>query len=203
MTVTESERSFFRASGPIARPLAIAVLWAFAVAFAGGALVGLSALIAGGVALVMGLFNDSASASAAMGETLRIAAWIFAPIGLGVAVWVAAYGSTEEGSLPRTIVAAPAAVGVAVGLLLLDSSGLLAAGLAIGWALAIPAESPTHIAARSLPMLVVALTVPRLDDLSTWTLVAYLAVSPLAAAISVYLGNLPWSLRGGEPGSSV
>jgi hypothetical protein len=92
---------------------------------------------------------------------------------------------------------------VAVGLLLLDSSGLLAAGLAIGWALAIPAESPTHIAARSLPVLVVALIVPRLDDLSTSTLVAYLAVSPLAAAISVYLGNLPWSLRGGEPGSSA
>lgn len=203
MTVIESERSFFRASSPIARPLAVAVLWAFAVAIAGGALVGLGALIAGGVALVMGLFNDSVSASAAMGETLRIAAWIFAPIGLGVAVWVAAYGSTEEGSLPRTIVAAPAAVGVAVGLLLLDSSGLLAAGLAIGWALAIPAESPTHIAARSLPMLVVALIVPRLDDLSTWTLVAYLAVSPLAAAISVYLGNLPWSLRGGKPGSST
>lgn len=163
---------------------------------------GLASLIAGGVALVMGLFNDSVSATASMGETLRIAAWIFAPIGLGVAVWVAAYGTTEHGSLPRTFVAAPAAVGVAVGLLLLDSSGLLAAGLAIGWALAIPAESPTHVAARALPMLVVALIVPRLDDLSTLTMVAYLAASPLAAAISVYLGDLPWSLRGREPGTT-
>ena len=165
-------------------------------------MVGLGALIAGGVGLVMGLFNDSVSPTAAMGETLRIAAWILAPIGLGVAVWVAAYGSTEEGSLPRTIVAAPAAVAVAVGLLLLDSSGLLAAGLAIGWALAIPAESPTHVAARALPMLVVALIVPRLGDLSSWTLVAYLAASPPAAAISLYLGDLPWSLRRGEPRTS-
>jgi hypothetical protein len=201
--VTESDRNFFRASSPIARPLAVAILWTFAAAVAGGVIVGLASLIAGGVALVMGLFNDSVSATASMGETLRIAAWIFAPIGLSVAVWVAAYGTTEQGSLPRTIVAAPAAVGVAVGLLLLDSSGLLAAGLAIGWALAIPAESPTHVAARALPMLVVALIVPRLDDLSTWTMVAYLAVSPLAAAISVYVGNLPWSLRGGEPGTTA
>jgi hypothetical protein len=201
MTMTESDRSFFRASSPIARPLAVAILWAFAAAAAGGVIIGLASLIAGGVALAMGLFNDSVSATASMGETLRIAAWILAPIGLGVAVWVAAYGTTEQGSLTRTIVAAPAAVGVAVGLLLLDSSGLLAAGLAIGWALAIPAESPTHVAARALPMLIVALIAPRLDDLSTWTTVGYLAASPLVAAISVYLGDLPWSLRRGEPGT--
>jgi hypothetical protein len=201
MTMTESDRSFFRASSPIARPLAVAILWAFAAAAAGGVIIGLASLIAGGVALAMGLFNDSVSATASMGETLRVAAWILAPIGLGVAVWVAAYGTTEQGSLTRTIVAAPAAVGVAVGLLLLDSSGLLAAGLAIGWALAIPAESPTHVAARALPMLIVALIAPRLDDLSTWTTVGYLAASPLVAAISVYLGDLPWSLRRGEPGT--
>jgi hypothetical protein len=201
MTMTESDRSFFRASSPIARPLAVAILWAFAAAAAGGVIIGLASLIAGGVALAMGLFNDSVSATASMGETLRIAAWILAPIGLGVAVWVAAYGTTEQGSLTRTIVAAPAAVGVAVGLLLLDSSGLLAAGLAIGWALAIPAESPTHVAARALPMLIVALIAPRLDDLSTWTTVGYLAASPLVAAISVYVGDLPWSLRRGESGT--
>lgn len=194
MAMTEFDQSFFRAPGAIARPLGVAVLWTLAAALAGGLVVGLAALIAGGVTVVMGLFNDSVSVTGSMRETLRVAAWIFAPIGLSLAVWAAAYGTTEQGSVPRTFVAAPAAVAAAVGLLLLDSSGLLAAGLAVGWALAIPAESPTHVAARALPLLIVALIVPGIDDLSTWVLVGYLSLSPLVAGLGVYLGDLPWTL---------
>ena len=197
--MSDPQRRFFRPSTGIARPLAVAVLWAVAVAVAGAVIVGLAALIAGGVAGIMGWFDDSTSASGAMRETLEIAAWIFAPIGLAVAVWVAAYGTTQQGSLPRTLLAAPAAIGVAAGLLFLDSSGLLAAGLAIGWALAIPAESPTQVAARSLPLLVAALLLPRLSDLSGWAIVGFMAASPVAAAAGVYLADLPWSLRREAP----
>lgn len=193
MTVARS----FKLAG--ARPLAVAVLWAFAIALTGGAIVGLASLVAGGVAGVLGLFGGETSVTGAMGATLQIAAWVFAPLGVAVAVWAAAYGATRQGSVPRTLVAAPAAIGVAVALLFLGSSGLLAAGLAIGWALAMPGESPTHVAARSMPLLVAALFVPRLDDVSGWTTVGFLIASPVVAAVGVFAADLIWGLRGSSP----
>jgi hypothetical protein len=171
------------------------VFWAFAAALAGGLIVLLSSLIAGGVAGGIWIFNRSIAVTGAMGDTLRIAAWVFAPIGIAVSVWVAAYGATRQGSLPRALLAASAAIAVAVALLFLESSGLVAAGLAIGWALAIPATSPTRIAVRAVPLLVVALFLPRLGDLPVGMVVVTLVLSPPAAALGVFLADLPWSLR--------
>ena len=200
--MTEQEHGFFAPvpSGGLLRPLGVAVLWAFAAALAGGAIVGLASLIAAGITGVVWLFDRSVSVPSAMADTLQIAAWIFAPIGIAISVWVAAYGSTQEGSIPRTLVAAPAAIAIAAGLLFLDSAGLLAAALALGWGLAIPAGSPVRAAARGLPVLIAALLVARLGDLSTAETVVYLMLSPIVAAAAVFLADLPWQIGGGgEP----
>ncbi len=178
----------------VVRPLAVAVVWAYAAALAGGVVVGLAALIAGAVAAVAGIFNDAISVSASMEDTLRVAAWIAIPIVVGVAVWVAAYGATRQGSVPRAIVAAPVAVGTAIALYLLDSIGFLFAGLALGWALAVPAGSPTQVAARGLPLLVAALLIPGLEGLPGGWVILVVAVSPLIAALGVFGGQLPWHL---------
>ncbi len=198
----DSNRRFFRpfpAAG-VARPLGVAVLWAFAAALVGGAIVGLASLIAGGVSGIFWMFDHSISVTDTMGETLRIAAWVIAPIGIAVAVWVAAYGSTQEGSMSRALVAAPAALALGVALMLLNSSGLVAASLALGWALAVPSTSPTHIATRAVPILVLALLVPGLDDLSGWFVVAVLVASPVAAGTAVLAADVLWRLRGETTG---
>lgn len=195
MTDRLSSPAGAHSAGAAWRPLAVAVLWTFAAAAAGGAMVGIVSLIAGGVAATIWVFDRTVSIAGAMGDTVRIAAWVFAPIGLAVTVWVAAYGTTREGSIPRVLLAAPAAIAVAVALLFLDSSGLLVAGLAIGWALAMPFGSPTHVAVRALPLLVAALFFPRFDDLPVWTVIWILVASPAAAALAVYVGDLLWGVR--------
>lgn len=193
MTVSRSFRP------PAARPLAVAILWAFAIALTGGAVVGLAALIAGGVAAVVGFFGGEAPVAGSMGATLRIGAWVVAPLGLAASVWAAAYGATRQGSVPRALVAAPTAIGVSVALLFLGSSGLLAAGLAMGWALAVPGDSPSHVAARSMPLLLAALLAPRMGDVSGWTTVGLLIASPVVAAVGVLAADLIWGLRGKAP----
>ena len=198
--MSEREQGFFAPvpSGGLLRPLGVAVLWAFAAALAGGAIVGLASLLAAVITGVVWLFDRSVSVPGAMGDTLRIAAWIFAPVGIAISVWVAAYGSTQEGSIPRSLVAAPAAIAVAAGLLFLDSAGLLAAALGLGWGLAIPAGSPMRAAARGLPLLVAALVVARLGELSGSEILVYLLLSPIAAAVTVFLADLPWQIRAGS-----
>ncbi|MDF1595486.1 MAG: hypothetical protein P1T08_05240 [Acidimicrobiia bacterium] len=200
--MTDSNRRFFRPFpvAGVARPLGVAVLWAFAAAIVGGAIVGLASLIAGGVSGIGWMFDHSISVTHMMGEALRIAAWVIAPIGIAVAVWVAAYGSTQQGSMSRALVAAPAALALGVALLLLNSSGLVAAALALGWALAVPSTSPTHIAARAVPILVLALLVPGLDDLSGWVIVAVLVASPVAAGMAILVADVLWRLRADAAG---
>lgn len=188
----------FFASGAIvglARPLAITVLWAFAAALAAALIVGLAALIVGVVTAVIWIVDRSISITGAMRETLMVTAWVLAPIALAAAVWAAAYGTTRSGSLGRTLIAAPIAIGVALALLFLDSSGILAAALGIGWALAIPSGSFVQIAARGLPLLVASLVVPEFGDLSTGVATMVLLSSPFVAAAVVYLCDLPWSMR--------
>ncbi len=185
---------FFRSppKGGVVRPLAVAVIWTYAAALAGSVIVGLAAVIAGAFAAVAGVFSDGISISASIEDTLGVAIWITAPIVVGVAVWVAAYGATSEGSVPRAIVAAPVAVGTAVALYLLESTGFLVAGLALGWALAVPAGSPTEAAARGLPLLVAALFVPGLGDLPGGWTILIVAASPPIAALGVFVGQMPW-----------
>lgn len=193
--MTEANQIFDgRPAAGSGRPLAVAVLWAYAVALAGGAIVGLAAVLAGMVMGVVWIFDRSTSIVGPMTETLTIAAWVCAPIGLVIAIWVAAYGSTREGSVPRTLVAAPAALAVAVGLLLLDSSGLLAAALALGWALAVPAGGPTRVAGRAVPLLIVALLLPELSTLEPWQAAIYLGAAPPLAALAVYASDRLWAI---------
>ena len=186
----------------MARPLAVTVLWTFAAALVGALIIGLAALIVGGFTWVVWIFDRATSVTGAMADTVRIGGWIFAPIGLAAAVWAAAYGTTQQDSLPRTLIAAPVAIGVAVGMLLLGSSGLLAASLGIGWALAIPARTTVQVAARALPLLVAALVVPDLGELSVPRVVAILLISPLVAAVVVLVADLPWGMKKGPSESN-
>ncbi len=109
-----------------------------------------------------------------------------------MAVWVAAYASTEGGSRRRAAVGASGGLAVMAGYLLLGSSGLVLAGLALGWALAVPAERVGRVGARSVPSLLVALVMPRIDALPVLMLVAVLLVSPWAATLLGWLGDGAW-----------
>ena len=150
----------------------------------GAAIVGIAWLVSGGSA---GLADP-----ALIWRVASVAIWIVAILVMGVAVWVAAYASTEWGSRPRALAGVAAAASAAGAYLLLGSSGLALAGLAFGWAIAIPAERVGRIAARAVPSLLVALLAPALEPLSGPALALALVVSPWLAALLVWLADLVW-----------
>lgn len=152
----------------------------------GGAIVGVAWLVSGGTA-------DLAD-TALIWRVATVTIWIMAALVMGVAVWVAAYASTEWGSRPRALAGTAAATLTAGAYLLLGFSGLAVAGLALGWSVAIPAERVSRIAVRAVPSLLVALLAPGLESLSGAGLALVLATSPWVAALLVWLADSGWVL---------
>ncbi len=181
----------------VIKALRPALVWAYVAAFIAALLVGLVGLLALVVASGVWVFNRELAIGGSAGEVIRYGLWVAGPVTVGVAVAGAAYGSTESRSFPRTV--AGTVVGVAIGAALLGvgASGFAAAGLAAGWASAMPANRPGRIAARGLPMLIAAVVATvwplgRIDDLGRGLLVAVLLLSPLVAAVLVWIGDALW-----------
>jgi hypothetical protein len=185
---------FFRPTPTLVRPLGVSVLWAYVAALA-GLVAELAVLVVTGlVAGAIWIIDRGVDVSSAITGAVRVGAWIVGPLALVAVVWVAAYGSTQQGSVPRAAVATPVALVAGVGLLLLQSIGFVAAALAVGWGVALPASGPSRAAVRGLPLVAAALALPRFDDVTFPVLAAALTVSPLTAALCVLLVDLPWRL---------
>ncbi|MGH8874967.1 MAG: hypothetical protein ACRDVM_06925, partial [Acidimicrobiia bacterium] len=93
---------------------------------------------------------------------------------------------------PRALAGSAVAVAVGGGLALLGSPWFAAAGLAAGWAVAVPADRAGRVALRALPLLVASLIAPSWDDLTLWWRVLTLAVSPAGAALAVWALDSLW-----------
>lgn len=181
----------------MARSVTIAALWSMVAALVGAVVVLLAGLVGAAIAGIAWLVSGGEADLADTGLIWRVATvatWIVAVLVVGVAVWVAAYASTEWGSRPRALAGAAAAGLTVAAYLLLGSSGFVLAGLGLGWAVAIPAERISRVAARGVTSLLVALLAPGFESLSGATLTLLVAVSPWVAALLVWLSDRVWVL---------
>ncbi len=181
----------------VAKALPLALLWAYVAAVAAAVVVGVVALLTLVVAAAVWVFKRNLSIGGSVGEAVGVAVWIVGPLASGAAVGAAAFASTRRRSLPRTALGTGAAIAVGGSLLALGASGFALAALALGWSVAIPADKAGRIAVRGLPMLFVAVaatasTWGRIADLGVWQLVLVLIVSPLLAAVWVWLADAGW-----------
>ena len=186
--------------GVVARSVTIAALWSMVAALIGALIVVLAGLVGAAIVGVAWLVSNGGADladTALIWRVATVATWIVSPLAVFVAVWVSAYASTESGSRPRALVGS-AAAGLALGAyLLLGSSGLLVAGLGLGWAVAIPAERISRVAVRGITSLLVALVAPGLASLSGTTVALLLVVSPWLSALLVWLSDRVWVLVDG------
>lgn len=186
--------------GVVVRSVTIAALWSMVAALIGALVVVLAGLVGAaivGIAWLVSNGRADLADTALIWRVATVATWIVAPISVFVAVWVSAYASTEWGSRPRALVGT-AAAGLALGAyLLLGSSGLVVAGLGLGWAVAIPAERISRVAVRGTTGLLVALVAPGLAALPGPTLAVLLVVSPWLAALLVWVSDRVWVLVDG------
>lgn len=199
------QSAFFRpiAHRSVARALRPALVWAYVAVFVAALMIALVALLAVIVAAGVWVFNREMSIGGSVSQVVGYGLWVAGPLTVGVAVAGAAYGSTESRSFPRTLTGTIIGVGIGAALLGVGASGFGAAGLAAGWGSAIPANRPSRIAARGLPMLVVAIVATvwplgRIVELGRGPLVATLALSPLVAAVVVWAGDGLWAAISGR-----
>lgn len=194
----------------VARALRPALVWAYVAVLVAALLVAVVGLLALVVAAGVWVFNRDQSIRGSAVEVIQYGLWVAGPVTVGVAVAGAAYGSTESRSFPRTVTGTLIGVGLGAALLGVGASGFAAAGLAAGWGSAIPADRTSRIASRGLPMLVAAVVatvwpVGRIADLGRGPLVLVFALSPLIAALVVWVGDAAWAAVAGrkqEPKSS-
>lgn len=181
-------------SRSVGRSLLVACVWSLVLVVLGAAIVGIAALIAGGVAWITYLINGSGTPTRAATATARTATVVVVLVAGVLLVWITAYASTGWGSRRRALLGAILGLIIGAGYVLLGSSGGLATGLVMGWSIVIPAERVGRIAARSGPLLLLALLAPPLSGMSTvMTVVAGLA-SPWIAATFVLIGDWIWTL---------
>ena len=161
------------------------------------------------VAAVVGIAWLTSNGEAALADTGVIwqaatwATWVVAVLAIAVSVWVAAYASTEWGSRPRALVAIVATAVAVAAYFFLGSSGLIVAGLGLGWAIAIPAERIGRIAVRAVTALAVALAAPSFESLSGAMLALVLALSPWVAALLFWVSDGAWTLLTGRVAKSA
>lgn len=199
MEPTIPERGVFRAPvrGALRRSLIIAALWSMVGALVGALIVVVAGLTSGAVVGIAWLVSAGTAELADPDLIWRVAtitSWVAGPLVVGLAVWVAAYASTEWGSRPRALAGTAAALIGMAAYALLGSSGFVVAGLALGWSIAVPAERVARIAARAILSLIAVLFLPQIDTLSGGVLVVVLVSSPWLTALLVWLGDWAWRL---------
>ena len=180
--------------------MTIAALWSMVATLVAALIVLVVGLVTAaivGVAWLVSRGQADLADAALIWRVATVTTWIVAALAIGLAVWVAAYASTEWGSRPRAL-AGSAAAGLAItAYLLLGSSGLVVAGLGLGWAVAIPAERISRVAVRGIVILLVSLLAPGFESVPGAELAVVLAVSPWVAAALLWPADAAWVLMAG------
>ena len=179
----------------VRRAVWIAVAWAYVAALAALLFVGLTLLVAAVVLLVVFVFDgaDRELIWSNVWSPARIVAWVVFPLAGAVAVWTAAYGSTQESSLRRGVLAVSAAAVGGLAMWLAGSLALPLVGLTLGWTFAVPAEHPARWFVRLILAAVAVPFYPSWDGQSQWVVAAVVATGPAAAGLSVWVGDALWS----------
>jgi hypothetical protein len=166
--------------------LLVACLWSLALVLLGAFALGVVALVALGITSLTGRGDVL--------DAVGLAGWVITTIAGATLVWVAAYASTGWGSRRRTIVGVGVGLALGAGYTLLGAELGVVAGLAMGWAVVIPAEKTERVVARSLPALLVGVvSIPGMTRLGFGGVVA---ASPWAAALLVLIGDAAWTALG-------
>ena len=182
--------------GVARRALLIAVAWAYVAALAAAIAIAFSALIALIVVLVVYLVdygNREMEYAAVMGPA-QVVAWMAIPLAAGLAIWTAGYGATQSDSIRRTVVGIAAAGMTGMAMWLIGSLALPMIVLAVGWAIAIPVEHPGRWIARIVVAVALLPLFPGWAGAGADVVAVSVAVSPVVAGTSVFLGDLGWSV---------
>lgn len=207
MTNSETQRSvdtpswFFRPTQhrAVAKALPSGVVWSYAAGAAQLAVLLVVGILTALVSAVMYLFDNDVSILDNIRTIGGGAIWVLTPIVLAIAIGAAVYAATTRRSLVRSSVGIVAAAIAGAGLFLVFSASTwIAATLAVGWGAGLPAERPGRIALRIIPPLALS-AVPavyqrlgRIDGLAFWELALIVLVSPILAAVWVWLADLLW-----------
>lgn len=181
----------------IARALPSGVIWTYAAGLAGAVVVLVVGLLAALVSTGMWIFNRDVSVLDTIRTVAGGAIWVLVPVALVAGIGAAIYASTTRKSLVRSAVgvAAGTATG-AIMFLFMESPGWAAATLAVGWGAGMPADRPGRIAIRTIPPYLLAaaliLRFPKIDQLSGLQLAGVVLLSPLVAALLVWLMDVLW-----------
>ena len=182
----------------VARALRPALAWAYVAAVAAAVVLGLVALVALIVSAAVWVFNRDLSIGGSVRDVSTVTLWVVGPLAVGAAVGGAAYASTESRSFPRTVAGTVVGLVIGAALAAIGAMSFVAAGLATGWAIAMPADGMGRVAARGLPAVAAGVTVSvwtwgRIADVSPWPMVAIFVLSPLVGALFVWMGDGAWA----------
>ena len=178
------------------RALWIAVGWAYVAALAAVIVIAVASLVALIVVLVVYLldFSSRQFEPRAVWSPAQVVAWFVLPAAGGIAIWTAAYGSTQRGSVGRGMAAIAVSALVSLLMWFTGSLALPMLALAVGWAVAIPAEHPGRWLARIVLAVAVLPVFPVWDRKGLELVVPFVAAGPIVAGLSVFVGDLGWSL---------
>ena len=183
----------------IARALPSGVVWSYAAGLAQVVIILVLGIVTALVSSVMYLLNNDVSVLDNIRTVVGGAVWVLTPVVLVVAIGAVVYAATTRKSLVRSAVGVAAAAVAGSGLFLVfGASTWVAATLAVGWGAGLPAERPGRVALRIIPPLALS-AVPavyqrlgRIDGLAAWELLLIVLLSPLLAALWVWLSDLLW-----------
>ncbi|MBT8212667.1 MAG: hypothetical protein KJN71_05945 [Acidimicrobiia bacterium] len=177
-------------SDRIHRPLAVAVLWSWLVLAAATVIIATTSLVGWGVSYVVSWFG-----SVTPGFPWEVAygmAAVLAPFLLAATAYAASYASAERNMVLRALVGTMTGV---VALIVLVRAGRPIAvfgALTVAWAFAAPFEHWGRAVLRLLvPSALIAFGLWL--EATTWLQLALVAaISPVAAAITVWIGDMVW-----------
>lgn len=183
-------------AGVVRRALWIAVAWAYVAVLAALVVIAVAALVALIVVLIVYLLDFSSrrfEIDTVLSPAILVA-WVVFPAAGAVAIWTAAYGSTRRRSVGRGTAAIAIGTLGGVGMWLTGSLALPMLALALGWTIAIPAEHAARWLARIALAVALVPAFPTWDGAGLGVVASAAAIGPLAAGLSVYLGDLGWTL---------
>lgn len=208
----DTNQWFFRPTQhrSIAKALPSGVIWTYAAGGASAVLVLLVGVVAALVSTAMWFFDRDVMVLDNARSISGAAVWVLVPVALGAGIAAAIYAATTRKSLVRSAVGlAAGAVTAAILFAFLESPAWIVAALAVGWGAGLPAERVGRIALRTIPAYLLCsaaiLRFPKLPQLSGLQLAGIVLVSPIVAALLVWLTDALWvgGTRRAKPTESV